>query len=156
MNQELHTLRDELVEAVNAVETSQALEALRVEALGKKGRITAQMKTLGGLAPEERKAAGQALNEIKQAVASAIEVRKGDLADAELNARLASEALDVSLPVRPRDVGQVHPISQTLEELVAIFGEMGFAVAEGPHIEDDFHNFEALNIPALAPCTAGS
>jgi phenylalanyl-tRNA synthetase alpha chain len=127
------------------------LEALRVSALGKKGTITGQMKALGGLDPEARKATGQALNQIKDAVGQAIEARKAGFAEAELEARLAGERVDVTLPARPDATGHIHPISQTLEELVAIYGEMGFTVAEGPDIEDDFHNFTALNIPPEHP-----
>jgi len=127
------------------------LEQVRVEALGKKGAVTQRMKRLGGLDPEARKAAGQALNEVKEVIAAAIEARKQDLEEAELEARLAEERIDITLPPRPAEVGRIHPISQTIDEMVAIFGEMGFSVAEGPHIEDDFHNFTALNIPPEHP-----
>jgi phenylalanyl-tRNA synthetase alpha chain len=128
-----------------------ALEVLRVEALGKKGRITQQMKALGGLGPDERRAMGQSLNLVKTAVSAAIEARRQVLRDLELDARLAEERIDVSLPARPTEIGRLHPIGQTIDELVAIFGEMGFSVAEGPHIETDFHNFTALNIPPDHP-----
>jgi phenylalanyl-tRNA synthetase alpha chain len=101
--------------------------------------------------PEARKAAGQQLNAIKDAVQDAIEQRKAVLAEAELEARLERETIDVSLPARPRDIGHIHPISRTVEEMIAIFGELGFEVAEGPHVEDDFHNFSALNIPPEHP-----
>ena len=148
---DLEHLRSSLIEEVTGAADLEALEAVRVRALGKKGAVTQRMKTLGGLEPEARKAAGQALNTVKDAVAQAIEARKATLADAALSARLARESLDVTLPVRPRPVGHIHPISQTMEELVAIFGEMGFSVAEGPDIEDDFHNFTALNIPEEHP-----
>ena len=127
------------------------LEAVRIALLGKKGEITQLMKTLGALDPEARKAAGQALNAAKEAVAEAIEERKLALQDADLDHRLEAERVDVTLPARPAEVGRIHPISQTVEEIVAIFGEMGFSVAEGPHIEDDFHNFAALNIPPEHP-----
>jgi phenylalanyl-tRNA synthetase alpha chain len=148
---DLEELRARLcAEATEAADLT-ALESLRVQALGKKGEITQRMKQLGGLDPEARKAAGQALNAVKEAVAGAIEARKAALADAELEARLAAERVDVTLPARPDEVGRLHPISQTIEELIAIFGEMGFAVAEGPDIEDDFHNFSALNIPPEHP-----
>jgi len=122
-----------------------------VRALGKKGAVTQRMKSLGGLDPEARKEAGQALNQVKEAIAAAIEARKLDLEEQELEARLAEERIDVTLPARPAQVGRIHPISQTVDEMVAIFGEMGFSVAEGPHIEDDFHNFTALNIPPEHP-----
>ena len=147
----LDQLRSSLMAEVAAAGDLAALEALRVKALGKKGQVTQLMKTLGGLDAEERKAAGQALNLLKDSVAQAIEARKADLAEADLEARLASDTIDVSLPPRPAELGRLHPISQTIEELVAIFGEMGFTVAEGPDIEDDFHNFTALNIPPDHP-----
>jgi len=137
-------------EAAEAADLA-ALEAVRVRALGKKGEVTQRMKLLGGLDPEARKAAGQALNAVKDAAAAAIEARRTALADAELDARLAAERVDVTLRARPDEIGRLHPIGQTIEELVAIFGEMGFAVAEGPDIEDDFHNFSALNIPPEHP-----
>ena len=149
--EDLEPLRSSLIEAVAGAGDLEALEAVRVRALGKKGALTQRMKALGGLEPEARKAAGQALNTVKDAVARAIEARKATLAEAALSARLAQETMDVTLPVRPRPVGHIHPISQTMEELVAIFGEMGFSVAEGPDIEDDFHNFTALNIPEEHP-----
>ena len=144
-------LRDELMAAVGAADTLEALEALRVSALGKKGRITDLMKGLGGLEPEQRKATGQALNALKDEVQGAIEAKKSSMADAELDRRLMTEKIDVTLPVRPEPEGFVHPISQTIEEIVGIFGEMGFTVAEGPDIEDDWHNFTALNIPPDHP-----
>ncbi len=148
---ELHQLQSDLLERASAAADLAALEALRVEALGKKGLVTQRMKALGGLDPEARKAAGQALNEVKQAVGRAIEARKEALEADEIEARLAAERIDVTLPVRPGGPGRLHPIGQTMDELVAIFGEMGFAVAEGPHIESDFYNFTALNIPAEHP-----
>ncbi len=151
MSDDLQKLKDETMSAVAAAADMTALEALRVSALGKKGTITGQMKALGGLDPEARKATGQALNQIKDAVAQAIEARKAGFAEAELEARLAEERVDVTLPARPNATGHIHPISQTMEELVAIYGEMGFTVAEGPDIEDDFHNFTALNIPPEHP-----
>jgi len=149
--EDLEQLQGRFVDATTAAASLDALETLRVEALGKKGEVTQRMKTLGGLAPDERKAAGQALNTVKLAIAEAIEQRKLELEDADLDRRLENERIDVSLPARPSTVGRIHPISQTIEEVVAIFGEMGLSVAEGPHIEDDFHNFEALNIPPEHP-----
>jgi phenylalanyl-tRNA synthetase alpha chain len=144
-------IRADILKAVEGAETLDALEDVRVGALGRKGTLTEAMKGLGALAPEERRAAGQALNAAKDAVAAAIEARKETLASSALDARLATERVDVSLPVRPVAEGSIHPISQTLDELMAIFGDMGFAVAEGPDIEDDFHNFSALNIPEAHP-----
>jgi phenylalanyl-tRNA synthetase alpha chain len=144
-------LKAQLLAEVEAADSLDALEQVRVRALGKKGVVTQQMKQLGGLDPEARKRAGQALNAVKDAVQSAIEQRKETLGAAELQARLERERIDVTLPARPVDFGRVHPISRTIEEMVAIFGEMGFRVAEGPHVEDDFHNFTALNIPPEHP-----
>ena len=151
MTDTLDQLRDALLADVDKAGDLDALDAVRVAALGKKGRITAEMKNLGGLDPEERKARGQALNQLKGVVAEAINGRKTALEDADLNARLEEERIDVSLPIRPEEQGRLHPISQTWDEIVAIFGEMGFTVADGPEIEDDFHNFTALNIPAEHP-----
>jgi len=151
ISEELEAIRTRFVGASAAAASIAELEQVRVEALGKKGAVTQRMKSLGGLDPEARKAAGQALNQVKEAIAAAIEARKLDLEEAELEARLAEERIDVTLPPRPREVGRIHPISQTIDEMVAIFGEMGFSVAEGPHIEDDFHNFSALNIPPEHP-----
>jgi phenylalanyl-tRNA synthetase alpha chain len=148
---DLEALRSELTEAVAKAPSSDALEALRVDALGKKGRITALMKGLGGIDPEARKTAGQALNALKTEISDAIEMRKADLTAGELEAKLAGERIDVTLPPRPETDGRIHPISQTVEEVIAILGEMGLAVAEGPDIEDDWHNFTALNIPPDHP-----
>ena len=149
--EDLEQLRNSLMDEIAGSGDLDTLEAVRVRALGKKGAVTQRMKTLGGLDPEARKAAGQALNVLKDGLAAAIESRKAALADAALSARLARETVDVTLPARPAPVGRIHPISQTMEELLAIFGEMGFSVAEGPDIEDDFHNFTALNIPEEHP-----
>ena len=147
----LDQLRDDLLGAVAAAEDLTGLDTIRVSALGRKGRITEMMKGLGKLDPDARKTAGQDLNRIKTAVADAIEVRKQALEDIALEAQLAGDAIDVSLPVRPEQQGLLHPVSQTIDEAIAILGEMGFAVAEGPEIEDDFHNFTALNIPPEHP-----
>ncbi len=148
---DLEALRSELTEAVTQAASSDALEALRVDALGKKGRITALMKGLGGMDAEARKTAGQALNALKTEISDAIEARKADLKAGELEAKLAGERIDVTLSPRPEADGRIHPISQTVEEVIAILGEMGLAVAEGPDIEDDWHNFTALNIPPDHP-----
>ncbi|GLR79872.1 phenylalanine--tRNA ligase subunit alpha [Azospirillum oryzae] len=147
----LDALKDELLSQVNAAADLSALDEVRVSALGKKGRITGFMKELGNLTPDERKERGQALNALKDEIAAAIDVRKADLAAAHLKARLEAERVDVTLPVRPETEGRIHPISQTMDEMIAIFAEMGFSVAEGPDIEDDFHNFTALNFPPGHP-----
>jgi len=147
----LDQLRTELLDGVMNAADLEGVERLRVDALGRKGRITEMMKGIGALAPDERKLAGQALNVLKAEVGEAIDSRKSALEGAVLDDRLAHESIDVTLPVRPEAEGRIHPISQTIDEMVAIFCEMGFSVAEGPHIEDDFHNFTALNIPPEHP-----
>ncbi len=147
----LGALEAGLLEQVADSSDSASLEAARVAILGRKGSLTEKLKGLSGLAPEARKDAGRALNRLKQAVEAAIELRKAALQDIELEKRLEAEQIDVSLPPRASHVGRLHPLPQTVEELIAIFGEMGFSWAEGPHIEDDFHNFTALNIPPDHP-----
>ncbi len=147
MTDDLDRLREGIIEAAQAASTLRALEAVRIDALGRKGKITSLMKGLDALAPDERRRR----NRLKAEVTAVIETRKAELEEAALDARLVAERVDVTLPVRPEAQGRVHPISQTLDELTAIFGEMGFRVAEGPDIEDDFHNFTALNIPPEHP-----
>ena len=144
-------LKSELLGAVADAADLKALDEVRVSALGKKGRITERMKSLGGMNADVRREAGQLLNTVKDAVAAAIDAKKTAMERAEMNDRLMAEKIDVTLPVRPERVGTIHPISQTIDEVIAIFGEMGFTVAEGPEIEDDWHNFEALNIPPDHP-----
>ena len=149
--QDVESVRAALLAQVEAAGDQQALERIRLAELGKKGRVTQLMKELGGLDAEARRARGAALNVLKDDVAAALEARKAAFADAALDARLAAERIDVTLPVRPERTGRIHPISQTIDEVVAIFGEMGFTVAEGPDIEDDWTNFGALNIPEEHP-----
>ena len=144
-------LQAEIIERIGAADSLDALDAIRVDALGKKGSISLAMRELGQLEGEARREAGQALNALKDTVSAAIENRKADLARAELDARLAGEKVDVSLSPRPEAEGRIHPLSRTLEEVTAIFAEMGFTVAEGPDIETDFYNFTALNIPEEHP-----
>ena len=151
MSDELTALRDELEGAVLAAGSLDALEDVRVRALGRRGSVTELMKSLGQAAPEERRERGQALNRLKQAVSDAIDARKAALADVELERRLAAERIDITLAARPAPEGSLHPISQTIDEITQIFGEMGFRWAEGPDIEDDWHNFTALNIPPEHP-----
>lgn len=148
---ELETIEHDLMARIDAAGDVAALEDVRVGALGKKGVISERMKTLGSMSPDERKAAGAALNLVKDRIGAAIEAKKAALDAAALEARLATEKVDVSLPVRPEAKGRIHPISQVTEEVVAIFSAMGFDVAEGPDIEDDFHNFTALNFPLDHP-----
>lgn len=136
---------------IAAADTIAALEDVRVFALGKKGVISERMKALGQMAPDERKAAGAALNVLKDKIASAIDAKKQMLEDAALDARLATEKVDVTLPIAPLPKGRIHPVTQAMEEIIAIFSAMGFDVAEGPDIEDDFHNFTALNFPPDHP-----
>ena len=149
--EDLDVLRSELMEAVAQAANLEALEAVRVAALGRKGRITALMKGLGARAPDDRRRAGTTLNDLKNGLAAAIAARQADLAADEIDARLLTEHLDVTLPARPQAEGRIHPISQTFDEVVALFAGMGFSVAEGPDIEDDWHNFTALNIPPEHP-----
>jgi phenylalanyl-tRNA synthetase alpha chain len=145
------SLEQDILQQVASASDEAALEALRVATLGKKGSISEQMKALGAMSPDARKEAGAALNVLKDKVTEAITARKAVLQEAQLEQRLASEKIDVTLPSRAELRGTVHPVSQVWEEVVQIFGDLGFAVAEGPHIEDDFHNFTALNIPPEHP-----
>ncbi len=151
MNEELKALESEYVAAIDGAGDIEALEQVRTTALGKKGRITGLMKGLGGLKPEERRVAGAAFNELKGRLADAIAARRAGLQAVDLERRLAGEAMDVSLPIRPTADGRIHPVSQVTDELTAIFADMGFNIVEGPDIEDDFHNFTALNIPPEHP-----
>lgn len=149
----LNTLEAEILGSIGAASDEAALEAVRVAALGKKGSVSEKMKTLGGMDPEQRRTVGPALNALRDRVAAAIAEKKAAIADAALEARLASEKLDVSLPVResPLETGRIHPVSQVTDELVAIFSAMGFSVAEGPDIETDDLNFTKLNFPVGHP-----
>jgi phenylalanyl-tRNA synthetase alpha chain len=151
MDVDVDRLEHALLSEVGEAPDLRALEQVRVAALGKKGRITDLTKSLGTLDPEARRAAGQRYNQLKQAVADAIAARRAALEAVALDAQLLAERQDVTLPVRPGADGRVHPVSQVTEEIVAIFGEMGFAVAEGPDVENDFNNFGALNIPEEHP-----
>ncbi len=151
MHDTIENLRHDLVSRVAQVDNTHELEALRVESLGKKGAVSQLMRQLGGMTPDERKEFGPLLNGLKDDVGQAIEARQKELVKKELSERLEREALDVTLPGRTYADGSTHPISEVIDEVTAIFGSMGFAVAEGPHIEDDFHNFTALNIPPDHP-----
>ncbi|MDD3763586.1 MAG: phenylalanine--tRNA ligase subunit alpha [Nevskiales bacterium] len=154
-------MTDQLEELLRSAQTDvaaaadrRALEQLRVDLLGKKGRITGQMKQLGTLQGYERKAFGERINKVKTAVSELIEARERVLADAELAHKLAAERIDVTLPGRGHDTGGLHPITRTINRMARLFGELGFETVEGPEIEDDFHNFSALNIPELHPARA--
>ncbi len=150
---DLSTLERDLLAQVQAASDEASLEALRVAALGKKGSVSELLKTLGAMTPEERKEKGPLINGLRDTVQTAITERREALAAAALTARLAAERVDVTLPVRegPETRGRIHPISQVIDELTAIFADMGFAVAEGPDIETDDYNFTALNFPLGHP-----
>ncbi len=150
---ELDTLQAELLEQISSAGDLAALEQVRIGALGKKGRVSEQMTRLGSLAADQRKAFGQATNAVKAAVSDALDARKADLEAGVLEARLATERADITLPVRlgPLSEGRIHPVSQVFDEVIEIFADMGFAVAEGPDIESDDYNFTKLNIPAEHP-----
>jgi len=146
---DIKQLESEILGAIGAAGDEAALEAVRVSALGKKGSVSELLKGLGAMSPEERKTAGPAINGLKTLIGEAIGARRETLKAAALEARLARESVDVTLPVRPgaADQGRIHPVSQVIDEITAIFADMGFSVAEGPDIETDFYNFTALNFP---------
>ena len=148
---DIETIEQEALKAISGAGDLAALDEVRVAELGKKGRVSGLMKTLGKMSNEERQEMGPKLNALKQRVADAVEARKAVLEDEALEARLATEKLDLSLPARPAPQGALHPVMQVFEEIAAIFGDMGFSVAEGPDIEDDWHNFTALNFPEGHP-----
>ncbi|KKB11500.1 phenylalanyl-tRNA synthetase subunit alpha [Devosia geojensis] len=150
---QISDLRAELSAAIAAADTEPALEAVRVSALGKKGSVSALLATLGSMPPEERRTAGPAINGLKAEAASLIEARSGELKAKALEARLAAETVDVTLPLQPAPTtrGRIHPVSQVIDEITAIFSDMGFSIAEGPDIETDYFNFTALNFPEGHP-----
>ena len=154
MQEQLDKLVTTAEQAIAGATDLRALDQVRVDYLGKKGSLTEYMKSLGQLSAEERPAAGQAINRAKQTVQAAIEARRQTLERAALEARLEAEALDVTLPGRGQAGGGLHPITRTLERIEELFAQIGFEVAEGPEVEDDFHNFEALNIPESHPARA--
>ena len=145
------TLLNESLSSIAVCETTAAVEELRVSLLGKKGKLTDALKAMGQASPEERKTLGASLNKIKQEITDALEAKKAELAEVELTARLEAEKLDVTLPSRHEFRGKIHPITQVTEEVTAIFADLGFAVETGSDIEDDEHNFSALNIPESHP-----
>jgi phenylalanyl-tRNA synthetase alpha chain len=150
---QIETLRAELTAAITAAANEVALDAVRVAALGKKGSVSALLGTLGSMAADERKSAGPAINGLKNDIAGLIEARSTELKGTALEARLKAETVDVTLPLPPAPTakGRIHPISQTIDEITAIFSDMGFAIAEGPDIETDYFNFTALNFPEGHP-----
>ena len=147
-------IRAEILDRIAAAKSLTELEEIRIHALGKSGSITQLLKTLGLLDPEKRRAEGERLNVLRNAVAHALSVSKTDLELSTVNAKLATERFDMTLPAPETPRGSVHPVSQVLDELSEIFADMGFAVASGPEIEDDWHNFTALNIPESHPARA--
>jgi phenylalanyl-tRNA synthetase alpha chain len=147
-------LQTTLLASIAAADSLDALEAIRIEALGKQGSVSALLKTLGGMTPEERQVQGPAINGLREAVTGGIAAKKQVLEGGALNARLATERLDMTLPAPEAPRGSIHPVSQVMDELAEIFADMGFAVATGPEIEDDWHNFSALNIPETHPARA--
>ncbi|KAA1192881.1 phenylalanine--tRNA ligase subunit alpha [Pseudohalioglobus sediminis] len=150
----LDTLAGQAKAAIEAADDGATLEQLRVDYLGKKGQITALLKGLGKLSPEERPAAGAQINVVKQELQQLIGERKSALEAAAVEAQLAAETIDVTLPGRGQSTGGIHPVSRTMERMEAFFAAIGFEVVEGPEVEDDYHNFEALNIPAHHPARA--
>jgi phenylalanyl-tRNA synthetase alpha chain len=153
MSAELESLKTELLDAIARASTLSALEEVRVAALGRKGRVSELMQGLGTLPPDERKSYGQAVNSLKEGIATALEAKREVLAKQATAEKLASERADVTLPVRegPLAEGRIHPVSQVTDEITEIFADMGFSIAEGPDIETDFNNFTALNIPPEHP-----
>ena len=147
-------LKQKYISAIANAADESALEDIRLAAVGKKGEVALKMRELGKMSPEERQTAGPALNALKDEINSALAAKKMALGDAALDERLRSEWLDVTLPSRGRPAGALHPVSQVTEELTAIFAEMGFSVAEGPRIDTDWYNFDALNIPGHHPARA--
>jgi len=154
VQQELDKLVNEAQQAITAADDLTKLDQVRVQYLGKKGVLTKKMQTLGKLAPEERREAGMVINTAKQVVEENIEQRRDILKAAELDARLAAEAIDVTMPGRGQQSGGLHPVTRTMQRIEALFTQLGFETAEGPEIEDDYHNFEALNIPESHPARA--
>jgi len=150
---DLDQLKSSIFAEIASASDESAIEAVRVNALGKKGSISELLKTLGSMSPEERQTRGAAINQLKTEVTDAIASRKTALKDEAINARLARETVDVTLPVRssPAERGRIHPITQIIDEITAIFGDMGFSIAEGPDIETDYYNFTALNFPVGHP-----
>lgn len=151
---DIEQLSKQALTEIAAAKSPDAIEALRVALLGKNGSVTAQLKQLGALPPDQRKAAGEAINKARDALTAALTERKVALDDAALDTRLAGETIDVTLPGINPGRGGLHPVSRTLERIADIFGRLGFELADGPEIEDDWHNFEALNFPPHHPARA--
>lgn len=150
----LEALRKQALAEVESATDLKRLDEVRVAWLGKKSQLTEIMKTLGSLPAEERPQAGAKINVVKQAIQEAIDAVKATLESAEINRKLAQEAVDITLPGRRQIAGGLHPVTKTIERITEFFSDLGFNVVEGPEIEDDYHNFEALNIPAHHPARA--
>jgi phenylalanyl-tRNA synthetase alpha chain len=148
---DIDTLSRDLFAQLDTAQDEAAVELVRVNALGKKGSVSELLKGMGGMSPDERQTFGPLVNGLKQSLSDAIAEKKEALAQAALDARLLAERIDVTLPARPERRGKIHPIMQVFEEVQTIFADMGFAIAEGPDVEDDFHNFTALNFPPKHP-----
>ena len=151
---DIESIREQALADIAAAAGPDAVEGLRVALLGKSGSVTAQLKSLGALPADQRKAAGEAINRARDAIGEALAARKATLDAAALDARLASETIDVTLPGRNGEAGGLHPVSRTMERIADIFGRLGYELADGPEIEDDWHNFEALNFPPHHPARA--
>ena len=149
--QDYDKLKNEVLIKIKEANSLDDLENLRVQVLGKKGSITSLMKQLGSLEPDKRREAGQILNSLQKTIIESIDNKKSSLEETYLNEKLKNEALDITLPTRPENIGRIHPLSKTMDEVISIFAQMGFTVAEGPDIESDFYNFTALNIPQEHP-----
>ena len=149
--QDYDKLKNEVLIKIKEANSLDDLENLRVQVLGKKGSITSLMKQLGSLEPDKRREAGQILNSLQKDIIESIDNKKSSLEETYLNEKLKNEALDITLPTRPENIGRIHPLSKTMDEVISIFAQMGFTVAEGPDIESDFYNFTALNIPQEHP-----
>ncbi len=154
MTIDLEELSGKAVAEIEAASDPRVLEQLRVDLLGKKGRVTELLKQLGGMAPEQRKAFGEQVNRVKETLGAALERKAQALGEAELARKLASETIDVTLPGRGEGVGALHPVTRTIRRIERIFNSMGFESVQGPEIEDDWHNFQALNIPESHPARA--
>ncbi|MEJ7746001.1 MAG: phenylalanine--tRNA ligase subunit alpha [Luteimonas sp.] len=150
----IESLSGQALADIASADSPDAIEALRVSLLGKNGSITAQLKTLGTLSADQRKIAGETINRARDAISQALSARKIELDAVVLEARLSTETIDVTLPGRNASRGGLHPVSRTLERIVEIFGRLGYELADGPEIEDDWHNFEALNFPPHHPARA--
>ena len=149
--QDYDKLKNEVLIKIKEANSLDDLENLRVQVLGKKGSITSLMKQLGSLEPDKRREVGQILNSLQKNIIESIDNKKSSLEETYLNEKLKNETLDITLPTRPENIGRIHPLSKTMDEVISIFAQMGFTVAEGPDIESDFYNFTALNIPQEHP-----